>query len=128
MVHSTTLDLFLLAGSQLDHSSTCLSALKADQFFLHLFSFSLELIERKGRVVYTCNAIDLLHSFYTQKMASVVSKPDARLNGQPGSRDAILELADGSVFTGTSFGAEGKSVAGECVFQTGKFQNRSRII
>ncbi|EJF60824.1 carbamoyl-phosphate synthase [Dichomitus squalens LYAD-421 SS1] len=33
--------------------------------------------------------------------------------------DAVLELADGTVFRGISFGAEGKSVAGECVFQTG---------
>ena len=33
--------------------------------------------------------------------------------------DAVLELADGSAFRGISFGAEGKSVAGECVFQTG---------
>ncbi|KAL1663870.1 hypothetical protein GGG16DRAFT_65280 [Schizophyllum commune] len=39
-----------------------------------------------------------------------------------GSRDAplsVLELSDGSSFEGWSFGAEGKSVAGECVFQTG---------
>ena len=36
------------------------------------------------------------------------------------SPDRILQLADGSVFSGISFGAEGKSVAGECVFQTGK--------
>lgn len=33
--------------------------------------------------------------------------------------DAVLELADGTAFRGISFGAEGKSVAGECVFQTG---------
>lgn len=33
--------------------------------------------------------------------------------------DAVLELADGSAFRGISFGAEGKSIAGECVFQTG---------
>jgi carbamoyl-phosphate synthase/aspartate carbamoyltransferase len=33
--------------------------------------------------------------------------------------DAVLELSDGSSFRGISFGAEGKSVAGECVFQTG---------
>jgi carbamoyl-phosphate synthase / aspartate carbamoyltransferase len=35
------------------------------------------------------------------------------------SVDAVLELSDGSAFRGFSFGAEGKSVAGECVFQTG---------
>ena len=34
--------------------------------------------------------------------------------------DAVLELADGTAFRGISFGAEGKSIAGECVFQTGK--------
>ncbi|KAI0300690.1 carbamoyl-phosphate synth [Multifurca ochricompacta] len=33
--------------------------------------------------------------------------------------DAVLELIDGTAFRGISFGAEGKSVAGECVFQTG---------
>ena len=33
--------------------------------------------------------------------------------------DGVLELADGSAFRGISFGAEGKSVSGECVFQTG---------
>ena len=33
--------------------------------------------------------------------------------------DGVLELSDGSAFRGVSFGAEGKSVAGECVFQTG---------
>ena len=32
----------------------------------------------------------------------------------------ILELVDGSVYPGISFGAEGKSIAGECVFQTGE--------
>ena len=33
--------------------------------------------------------------------------------------DGVLELADGSAFRGLSFGAEGKSISGECVFQTG---------
>ena len=35
--------------------------------------------------------------------------------------DAVLELADGTAFRGISFGADGKSVAGECVFQTGEY-------
>ncbi|KAF7328960.1 Bifunctional pyrimidine biosynthesis protein [Mycena venus] len=35
------------------------------------------------------------------------------------AEDAVLELSDGSAFRGISFGAQGKSVAGECVFQTG---------
>ncbi|KZP08038.1 small subunit of carbamoyl phosphate synthase, partial [Athelia psychrophila] len=30
-----------------------------------------------------------------------------------------LELGDGTTYRGIGFGAEGKSVAGECVFQTG---------
>ncbi|PVF94065.1 putative URA2-multifunctional pyrimidine biosynthesis protein [Serendipita vermifera] len=33
--------------------------------------------------------------------------------------DAILELNDGTLYSGISFGAPDKSVAGECVFQTG---------
>jgi carbamoyl-phosphate synthase/aspartate carbamoyltransferase len=35
--------------------------------------------------------------------------------------DMVLELADGLALSGTSFGAEGKSISGECVFQTGEF-------
>ena len=33
--------------------------------------------------------------------------------------DGVLELADNSSYRGISFGAEGKSISGECVFQTG---------
>ncbi|KAF9242852.1 hypothetical protein BU15DRAFT_86655 [Melanogaster broomeanus] len=33
--------------------------------------------------------------------------------------DAVLELSDGTACRGISFGAEEKSIAGECVFQTG---------
>ena len=40
-------------------------------------------------------------------------------NARP-TNDAVLELADGTAFRGFSFGAEGKSIAGECVFQTGQ--------
>lgn len=36
-----------------------------------------------------------------------------------GQADAVLELADGLALSGHSFGAK-KSIAGECVFQTGK--------
>lgn len=36
------------------------------------------------------------------------------------AQDMVLELADGTSYTGVSFGAEGKSVSGECVFQTGE--------
>jgi carbamoyl-phosphate synthase / aspartate carbamoyltransferase len=35
--------------------------------------------------------------------------------------DGVLELSDGTAYRGVSFGAGGKSVAGECVFQTGEF-------
>lgn len=45
----------------------------------------------------------------------------------PNGRDApsragntVLELSDGSAFQGISFGATDRSVAGECVFQTGE--------
>lgn len=40
------------------------------------------------------------------------------------SDNAVLELGDGSAYRGVSFGAEGKSVAGECVFQTGWFVSK----
>jgi len=36
--------------------------------------------------------------------------------------DMVLELADGLALSGTSFGAEGKSISGECVFQTGEYR------
>jgi carbamoyl-phosphate synthase/aspartate carbamoyltransferase len=36
-----------------------------------------------------------------------------------GEADCVLELADGLALSGHSFGAQ-KSIAGECVFQTGK--------
>jgi len=47
-----------------------------------------------------------------------VTAPPLRANGKS-CLDGVLELFDGSAFLGISFGAEGKSVAGECVFQTG---------
>lgn len=37
----------------------------------------------------------------------------------PVSGNAVLELSDGSAFQGISFGSTDKSIAGECVFQTG---------
>lgn len=43
------------------------------------------------------------------------------MGGQQG-QDMVLELADGTSYTGVSFGAEGKSVSGECVFQTGEYK------
>ncbi|KAI0925314.1 hypothetical protein AcV7_005586 [Taiwanofungus camphoratus] len=41
------------------------------------------------------------------------------LRDENAATEAVLELADGTAFRGISFGAESKSVAGECVFQTG---------
>jgi carbamoyl-phosphate synthase/aspartate carbamoyltransferase len=38
-----------------------------------------------------------------------------------GQGDAVLELADGLALSGHSFGAN-KSIAGECVFQTGTWE------
>jgi carbamoyl-phosphate synthase / aspartate carbamoyltransferase len=43
------------------------------------------------------------------------NEPDIAAMGQG---DMVLELADGLALAGHSFGAQ-KSVAGECVFQTG---------
>lgn len=44
----------------------------------------------------------------------------ASLNGDAAEVvDGVLELVDGSAYCGISFGAEKKSVSGECVFQTG---------
>lgn len=64
---------------------------------------------------------------------SAISRSVSKANGNPvqpicfapGIRarhtpfDAVLELSDGAAYRGISFGAEDKSVAGECVFQTG---------
>ncbi|TCD67720.1 hypothetical protein EIP91_012018 [Steccherinum ochraceum] len=50
--------------------------------------------------------------------APPVTAPSSLEGSTPGP-DIVLELADGTAFRGISFGAEGKSVAGECVFQTG---------
>ena len=59
------------------------------------------------------------------------SKPVTRLNngilfpataqpaGTENDFDTALELEDGSVNFGYGFGAKGKSISGECVFQTG---------
>lgn len=44
----------------------------------------------------------------------------APLSGNSPSSEMVLELADGSSYRGMGFGAEGKSISGECVFQTGE--------
>lgn len=45
--------------------------------------------------------------------------PATEWDSEMGKGDMVLELADGLALSGHSFGAD-KSVAGECVFQTGK--------
>ncbi|EJD38344.1 carbamoyl-phosphate synth [Auricularia subglabra TFB-10046 SS5] len=58
--------------------------------------------------------------------ASTASSPTRPLaaplpteSGELEHESAVLELSDGTAYAGYSFGATGKSVAGECVFQTG---------
>ncbi|CAA7267824.1 unnamed protein product [Cyclocybe aegerita] len=57
-------------------------------------------------------------SIFPNLPASPVTAPPLREDGSE-AVDGVLELMDGSAYRGISFGAEGKSVAGECVFQTG---------
>ena len=51
--------------------------------------------------------------------APASSTPFGDQDTSPRHGNAVLELSDGSAFEGISFGAPGKSIAGECVFQTG---------
>ncbi|TFY63266.1 hypothetical protein EVG20_g6387 [Dentipellis fragilis] len=51
--------------------------------------------------------------------APPVTAPSLSLDGSENTLGAVIELADGTALRGLSFGAENKSVAGECVFQTG---------
>ena len=51
--------------------------------------------------------------------APPIAAPQLRASETKISPDAVLELVDGTAFRGISFGAQGKSVSGECVFQTG---------
>ena len=58
--------------------------------------------------------------------SSSSSFSSAEINGKGSDASAlidrkmVLELADGTAYEGISFGAQGKSVSGECVFQTGQ--------
>lgn len=54
--------------------------------------------------------------------APPVTAPSLQTSESQPTLDAVLELADGTAFRGISFGAQGKSVSGECVFQTGTLQ------
>jgi hypothetical protein len=51
--------------------------------------------------------------------APPIAAPQIRAGETKNAPDAVLELIDGTAFCGISFGAQSKSVAGECVFQTG---------
>ena len=51
--------------------------------------------------------------------APPISAPQILASETNNAPDAVLELIDGTAFAGISFGAQCKSVAGECVFQTG---------
>ncbi|KAH9974929.1 carbamoyl-phosphate synth [Lactifluus volemus] len=51
--------------------------------------------------------------------APPIAAPRLHTSDTQNAPDAVLELLDGTAFCGISFGALGKSVAGECVFQTG---------
>ena len=66
-----------------------------------------------ARPVLARSATNLPNGLPAPPIAATSVQNDAKLV------DAVLELADGTAFKGISFGAEGKSVAGECVFQTG---------
>lgn len=59
-----------------------------------------------------------------ERMVSRVPSPappaSAPLMGGKQATEMVLDLADGTSYTGISFGAEGKSISGECVFQTGE--------
>jgi hypothetical protein len=51
--------------------------------------------------------------------APPIAAPQFHASETKDAPDAVLELIDGAAFRGISFGAQGKSVSGECVFQTG---------
>jgi hypothetical protein len=80
---------------------------------------TMTLSKLSGQVAPARPALSRTSSVFTNFPAAPVTAPPAREDGTEHT-DAVLELIDGSAFRGISFGAEGKSVSGECVFQTGK--------
>jgi carbamoyl-phosphate synthase/aspartate carbamoyltransferase len=60
----------------------------------------------------------VLNGFTSFPVSPIVSSLS---DGSTDWLDGVLELVDGSAYRGISFGAGGKSVSGECVFQTGTF-------
>ena len=69
-------------------------------------------------------ALPRMPSAYANMPASPVTAPPMS-DHEKAYLDGILELIDGTAYRGFSFGAEGKSIAGECVFQTGKSNHRT---
>ncbi|KAL1942304.1 hypothetical protein VTO73DRAFT_6368 [Trametes versicolor] len=65
------------------------------------------------RPVLARSASNYPNDFSSSPLAATSVQNDSKLV------DAVLELADGTTVRGISFGAEAKSVSGECVFQTG---------
>lgn len=115
-----------------------LLGLKIDDFFLFSSSSPLETVDPSGEeddaLIRPIIIMTMSQSTSVAQNAPVRpilsrSPSAANLLAPPASAsiavdgveqtEGVLELADGSAFRGISFGAEGKSVAGECVFQTG---------
>ncbi|KAJ7207910.1 hypothetical protein GGX14DRAFT_634388 [Mycena pura] len=64
-------------------------------------------------------AVPLPYRPTLSRMTSISDPASPIVTANAPVADAVLQLSDGSAFCGISFGAQGKSVAGECVFQTG---------
>ncbi|PLW26188.1 hypothetical protein PCANC_21240, partial [Puccinia coronata f. sp. avenae] len=83
-------------------------------------SFTLHLRPTRGihRLPPATPSVPALTELYT-------ASPGESEDGNPSARDGLskkimaLELADGTIYQGYGFGVSGKSVSGECVFQTG---------
>ncbi|WFD32241.1 Carbamoyl-phosphate synthase [Malassezia sp. CBS 17886] len=76
-----------------------------------------------GEVAPPAGVAAVLRSALIDQVPSRAPSPAPPATSAPVGSEAgstvILELADGTEYQGISFGAEGKSVSGECVFQTG---------
>ena len=114
-----------------------------DQFFFLFFLSLLSLHprgEEEGQKTRQPESVESIHFSIVMTSSNPLTKDTVpplfrnsftKINGSPASvlhdheqqtaiADAVLELGDGSTYRGIGFGAEGKSVAGECVFQTGE--------
>lgn len=59
-----------------------------------------------------------------QSELSLLEQNGASRDKSSRNRRMVLEMADGTAYEGIGFGAEGKSISGECVFQTGPLSSR----